>query len=98
VLQRYPIEMLHGDEGRSTLLADVEDHADIGVVQRGCGLSFALKTGKRQRVASNIFGKELEGDKTVKADVFRFVNHTHPAAAGLLDDAIVGDRLADHLG
>src|SRR5215831_9153512 len=28
--------------------------------------------------------------------VFRFVNHTHPAVAQLVDDAVVQDGLADH--
>jgi hypothetical protein len=37
-----------------------------------------------------------ECDKTVEAGVFGFVDHTHPATAQLLDNAIVRDGLADH--
>jgi hypothetical protein len=32
----------------------------------------------------------------VQADVFSFVHHPHPAAAQLLDDAVMRDGLADH--
>jgi hypothetical protein len=32
----------------------------------------------------------------MKPGVFSFVDHTHPAAAEFLDDAVVRDGLADH--
>ena len=97
MLQCHAIEMLHGDEGFSILLANVEDHADVGVVQRGCGFCLApLKTSECLRVASHIFGQEFEGDKTAEADIFRLVNHTHAAAAELCNDAVMRDGLTDH--
>ena len=46
VLQHHAIQKLHGDERLPILLADVIDRADIGVVQRGRSLGFALKAGE----------------------------------------------------
>ena len=54
------------------------------------------KTGERLRVAGNLFGQEFEGDEAMQARVFRFVDHAHPAAAELLDDAIMRDGPPDH--
>jgi hypothetical protein len=59
-------------------------------------LSFALKTRKRLRVSGYFLRQELEGYETVKAGVFGLVDHTHSAAAEFLNDAVVGNRLADH--
>ena len=96
VLQGLAIEKLHGDEGLAVFLADVVNGANVGVVQGGCGLGFALKAGERLRIAGYFIGKEFQGDEAMQARVFGFVNHAHAAAAEFLDDAIVGDGLADH--
>ena len=44
MLQGRAIQILHGDEGLPTLLADVIDGANIGVVESRCGLGLALET------------------------------------------------------
>jgi hypothetical protein len=44
-----------------------------------------------------IVGQEFESDKATKVSVLGFVNHTHPAAAQPLNDAVMRDRLADEL-
>ena len=66
------------------------------MIQSGSGLRLALKTRQRLRIFGNRIGQKLQGDKSSKREVFGFVDDTHPAAAQLLDNAIVGDRLADH--
>jgi hypothetical protein len=38
VLERHPVQKLHGNEGSPFVLANVIDRADIRVIQRGCGL------------------------------------------------------------
>src|SRR5580692_9842749 len=96
VLQGLAVEKFHGDEGLAVFLADVVDGANVGMVQGGCGLGFALKAGESLGVARNFVGKEFQGDETMEARVFGFVNHAHAAAAKFLDDAIVGNGLADH--
>jgi hypothetical protein len=97
VLECKAVQKLHGDEGLAILFADVVDGANVGVIQRGRSLSFALKAGERLWVARNVIGKKLEGDEAMQPRVFRFIDDTHPTTAELLDDAIVGDGLADHI-
>ncbi len=57
--------------------------------RRGAG--FALKTFKRLAILRQRFGKELQRHKPTKLGVLGLVDHTHPAAAELLQNAIVGN-------
>jgi hypothetical protein len=41
--------------------------------------------------------QEFQGDEAPELSVLRLINDTHPTAAQLLDDAVVGDDLADEL-
>jgi hypothetical protein len=61
-------------------------------------LGFAPKAFERLLVLGHAFGQELQSHETVKGRVLGLVNHTHSAAAQLLDDAVVRDGLADHFG
>jgi hypothetical protein len=47
-------------------------------------------------VFGHVIGQELEGNKTPELHILGLVDHPHPAAAQLLDDAVVRDVLADH--
>ena len=47
MLERRAVEELHDDEGASVFFADVVDGADVGMIQRGRGLGFALKALQR---------------------------------------------------
>src|ERR1017187_7616542 len=96
VLQHHPIQKLHGDERLPILLANVVDGTDVGVVQCGCGLGFALKAGECLRVAGNAFGQEFESDKPMKPRVLGLIHNAHAPTAELLSDAIMRDDLVDH--
>ena len=96
MFQREAVEKLHGDEGLAVVLADVVDRADVRMVQGGRRLGFALKTGERLRVAGNFFREEFQGDETMQAGVFGFVNHAHAAAAEFFHDAVVRNGLVNH--
>src|ERR1700722_8403061 len=96
MFERHPVEKLHGDESLA-ILADVVDRADVGMVERGRGVGFASKAGERLRVHFHLFGQELEGDKTMQARVFGFVDDAHSAAAQFLDDVVVRDDTPDHV-
>ncbi|HUI77606.1 MAG TPA: hypothetical protein VLY24_06805 [Bryobacteraceae bacterium] len=96
VLQGHAIEVLHGDEGPAFMFANVVNGADVGVVQGGSGLSFALKPGQRIAIAGDLFGQELQGHEAAQAGVFGFVDNAHSAAAQLFNDAVVRNCLTDH--
>ena len=78
------------------VLANLVDGADVGVIQGGGGTRFAAEAFQRLRVLRDLVGEKLERDKAAELGVLGLVNHTHAAAAELLDDAVVGDGLADH--
>ena len=71
------------------LLADIVNGADIGMVQGGGRLRFALKAGQRLRISRHVVGQELQGNKTVKTGVFGLVDYSHAAAAEFFGDAVM---------
>jgi hypothetical protein len=95
MLQRLPIEELHGDVGLSFMLSDFVNRADIGMVKSGGCAGFALEPFDRLRVFRQRFGQELQSDEAAELGVFSLVHHTHTAAPEFIDDAIVRDGLAD---
>jgi len=44
----------------------------------------------------DIIRQELQSNKAVQLHVLRLVDHTHPATAEFLDNAVVRDGLANH--
>jgi hypothetical protein len=97
VLQGRAVQKLHGDERLSALLADVVNRADVGMVQRGRGLGFALKASERLWATGNVFGQEFHSDEAMQPRVFGLIYHAHAATPEFLDDAVVRDGLADQL-
>src|SRR6266704_3983371 len=96
MLQRHAIQKLHRNKSLAILLPDVVNRANIRVIQCGCGLRLALETSQRLSVSGNLLRQELQCDETMQPRVLGLVHHTHPAAAKLLDDAVVRDGLTDH--
>jgi len=47
-------------------------------------------------VLQQLSGEKLQGNGTAEGGVLGFVDHAHAAATELLQDAVVGNRLADH--
>ena len=66
------------------------------MIQRGRGLSFKSKPSQGMRILGNPLRQELEGDEAMQADILSLVHDAHPAAAKLLDNAVVRDGLPDH--
>src|SRR5580700_180806 len=96
MLQRHSVEILHDDEVLTFALVNLEDHADVGMIEGGCSLRLTLEAGQSLRIFGNLVRQELQGDKAVQLYVLGLVDHTHPATAEFLDNAIVRDSLADH--
>ena len=77
-------------------LPDFVNGADVGMVQRGRGASLALKTLERRRIRTEFRRKKLQGHAAAERRILGLEDHTHPAAAQLLQNAVVRNRLADH--
>jgi hypothetical protein len=63
------------------------------MVDGSSSLCFTLEALKRSWVAGYVFGKKLQCNFALQLQVFGTVDHTHPATAKLLDDAIVRNNL-----
>ena len=96
VFQSLAVEKFHGDEVAAFEFVNFVDGADVGVIEGGGGLRFALETFESLRVAGEIFGEKFQRDETAELGVFGFVDDAHSAAAEFFQDAVVGDGLADH--
>lgn len=59
MLQRGAFEIFHDDERAAVLLADVVDRADVWMIERRSSTRFALKTGKRDGIATHFFREKL---------------------------------------
>jgi hypothetical protein len=77
------IQKFHGDECFGVLLADVVDGANVGMVQSGCCLGFALETREGLRVFRDVIRKKFQGNEVVKANVFGFLHNAHAATTNL---------------
>ena len=95
--QRLAFEQLHDDERTGVLLVNLMNGADVGIVQRGCGAGFALKSLESLGVLGQFVGKEFQSDIAAEAQILGLIDNTHPAATELLNDPVMRDGLADHL-
>ena len=78
------------------LVVDFVDRADIGMIQRRGSFGFTLEAAQGLRVFGDLVRKELERDKATELHILGLVDHTHPSATQLLDDAVMRNGLADH--
>ncbi len=68
----------------------------LGVIQCRCCSGFPVETIQCLFVLGVFLRQELQRDIAAQASVLRLVDHTHPTAAELLCDFVVGNGLADH--
>ena len=66
-VQGRAVQKLHGDEWLAVFLADFVDRADVGMVQGGGGLRFALEAGQAcGSLATFISGRNFKRDKAMQ--------------------------------
>jgi hypothetical protein len=95
VLESMAFEAFHDDEWVAIHFADFMDSADVGMIQRGGGLGFALETLKRLLFSYDVVRKELQGNETAQPGIFGFVNDAHASAAEFFDNVKMCDGAAD---
>jgi hypothetical protein len=65
------------------------------MIQRRSRLRLSLKTCERLRVFRYVVGQKFQCHETMQAGVLGLVNNAHTTAAEFLDNAVMGDGLAD---
>ena len=98
MFQRCPLQKLHGDEGLGTMLADLVNGADAGMIQGRSRPRLPAESLQGLHIPGHIVGEELQGDEATEFSVLGLVHDTHTPTAKLLDDAVVGDGLTNHDG
>ena len=88
VLQRLPLDVLHGDVGPVLALADLVDDADVRVVQRRGRLGLDEEALLELGLVHEVRGEELQGHGSLELEVLGLVDDTHTAVADLLDDPV----------
>jgi hypothetical protein len=78
------------------LLTDVMNRTDIGMIQRRSGFCLTLEAAEGLRVLATSSGKNLRATK--RCNRVSSALYTHAATAQRLDDAVMGNDLANHCG
>ena len=95
VLEGHAVEIFHDQESFASIFANIVDGADIRMIESGGGFGFTAKAFEGLAILSYIERKKFEGDKTIEARVFGFVDDAHATATKFFQDAVVGNRLAE---
>jgi len=81
LLQSPAFEQLHDEELPPVVLSHVVDCADVRIIQRGCGVCFALEALLRTGFRGETRRQNLDGDVSVETCVSGTINFTHAARA-----------------
>ena len=90
-----PLEQLHRDERLAIVLFDLVNGADVGMIQGGGGLGFALQQAQRRRGVGQLLRQELERHPPAELEILGLIHHAHAPAADHRHDAVVGHLLPD---
>src|ERR1700726_2108880 len=72
-------QIFHHEEIDSVLLANVEESADVRMIQAGDDASFALESLTQFSSVSEMTRKNLNGDNSAEASITGLVNFAHSA-------------------
>jgi hypothetical protein len=95
LVERLPLDELHGQEVDALGLLDGVHGDDAGVVEGGERLRLALEALEPLRARGHLGRQHLEGHVAPELRVGRAVDLAHPAGAERRGDPVVGERLSD---
>ena len=89
MLQRDALHQFHRDERYALVFVDIVNRADIRMVQRGRSASLALESLERGRISRDAQRHKFQRHLPPQLRILSAIHHAHPAAAHLLDDAVM---------
>ena len=92
--QRLALHVLHHHVTGAVLAADIVEHADVRMIQRGNGAGFAFEAGAQIFAFGDVFGQDLDGDGAVEPGVAGFVHLAHAAGAERGEDLVGAEFVA----
>src|SRR5262249_10893195 len=90
-VQALALDELHRVVADLTVLADLEDRHDIGVMQPGRGAGLAAAPLQSRAIPGRLPGQYLERYPAAQRDLLGLVNDSHAPVADLANDPIVAD-------
>ena len=85
----FPLNHLHHDQLRAVDLFDLVDAGDVRMAECGQQFGLAHEACTPLLVGRQLRREHLDRDLAVQGRIDGFPDHTHPAFADLLDDAVV---------
>ena len=79
---------------RPVLFPDVEESANMRMIETGDGLRFALNARATLEADSELVRQHFDGDNSAKAHIARFVDLAHPTLASPGQNLIMAQRCA----
>ena len=95
--ESFAIKEFHCKERTAIVFAGVVDGADIRVIQRGSGASFATESLQQLGILGHLVRQEFEGNEAAETRVLRFVDHAHASTTKRFEYSVVGNDFTDHV-
>src|SRR5215470_394564 len=92
--KRFAFEQFHDNEWLTSIVLDSVNCADVGMIQGGCGLRFALEPLQGDRISGQLFREELQCYLAAQFEIFGLIDHAHATAADDFQDSIMRDPLS----
>jgi len=95
--ERVAFEQLHHQERLVLRPADIEQRADVRMIQGRGGARFALEAVERFAIGCERGRQKSDGHLPSQTDVFRLVDDAHASLADRFQNAVMRDGLHDHV-
>src|SRR5688572_23970582 len=90
------LDVLHGDEVNAADFVQVENGANVGMIQRGSQLGFSLKAFEVGLFDGQLGRQDFDDHGPAQFGIDGFVNSSLAAFANLFQDLVTTERSADH--
>ena len=90
-VERLTFHQFHDQVRLTVMLPDIENLADIRMVEQGCRTRFSAEAVDQGVVLEQLIGQELDGYLTAETQVLRLVNLAHAATAQMVGHPVIGD-------
>src|ERR1700723_4332991 len=78
------------------ILANIMNRANIRMIQSRSSPSLAPKSVQGKRIPRHLIRKEFQRHGPAQPPILSLIDHTHPPAAQLLEDAVMRNSPANH--
>src|ERR1700690_3626023 len=93
--ESLPFKQLHHDERPAGVFVELVDRTNVGMIQSRSRARLALQALEGHSIEGDLAGQKVQGNGRAQPDVLGLIDHAHAAAAEHLEDAVMGDGLAN---